>query len=149
MTILVAGGTGLVGSAIVKELKRVDKDVIGISSKDVNLLDRDKTFAYIKKLNPAAIIDAAAKVGGIGGNNAFPVEFLTQNLQIQSNLMDAAHAAKTEKFVFLGSSCIYPRNCPQPIKEDYLLTGELEQTNSAYAIAKIAGIELILSLIHI
>jgi GDP-L-fucose synthase len=145
MTILVAGGTGLVGSAIVKELKRVDKDVIGISSKDVNLLDRDKTFAYIKKLNPAAIIDAAAKVGGIGGNNAFPVEFLTQNLQIQSNLMDAAHAAKTEKFVFLGSSCIYPRNCPQPIREDYLLTGELEQTNSAYAIAKIAGIELIKS----
>ena len=145
MTILVAGGTGLVGSAIVRELKRVNRDVVGISSKDVNLLDRDKTFAYIKKLNPTAIIDAAAKVGGIGGNNAFPVEFLTQNLQIQSNLMDAAHAAKTEKFVFLGSSCIYPGNCPQPIKEDYLLTGELEQTNSAYAIAKIAGIELVKS----
>jgi GDP-L-fucose synthase len=145
MTILVAGGTGLVGSAIVRELKRVNRDVVGISSKDVNLLDRDKTFAYIKKLNPTSIIDAAAKVGGIGGNNAFPVEFLSQNLQIQSNLMDAAHAAKTEKFVFLGSSCIYPRNCPQPIKEDYLLTGELEQTNSAYAIAKIAGIELIKS----
>jgi GDP-L-fucose synthase len=145
MTILVAGGTGLVGSAIVRELRRVNRDVVGISSKDVNLLDRDKTFAYIKKLNPTAIIDAAAKVGGIGGNNAFPVEFLTKNLQIQSNLMDAAHAAKTEKFVFLGSSCIYPRNCPQPIKEDYLLTGELEQTNSAYAIAKIAGIELIKS----
>ena len=145
MTILVAGGTGLVGSAIVREFKRVNRDVVGISSKDVNLLDRNKTFAYIKKLNPTAIIDAAAKVGGIGGNNAFPVEFLTQNLQIQSNLMDAAHAAMTEKFVFLGSSCIYPRNCPQPIKEDYLLTGELEQTNSAYAIAKIAGIELIKS----
>jgi GDP-L-fucose synthase len=145
MTILVAGGTGLVGSAIVREFKRVNRDVVGISSKDINLLDRDKTFAYIKKLNPTAIIDAAAKVGGIGGNNAFPVEFLTQNLQIQSNLMDAAHAAMTEKFVFLGSSCIYPRNCPQPIKEDYLLTGELEQTNSAYAIAKIAGIELIKS----
>jgi GDP-L-fucose synthase len=145
MTILVAGGTGLVGSAILREFKRVNRDVVGISSKDVNLLDRDKTFAYIKKLNPTAIIDAAAKVGGIGGNNAFPVEFLTQNLQIQSNLMDAAHAAMTEKFVFLGSSCIYPRNCPQPIKEDYLLTGELEQTNSAYAIAKIAGIELIKS----
>ena len=145
MTILVAGGTGLVGSAIVRELRRVNRDVVGISSKDVNLLDRDKTFAYIKKLNPTAIIDAAAKVGGIGGNNAFPVEFLTQNLQIQSNLMDAAHAVETEKFVFLGSSCIYPRSCPQPIKEDYLLTGELEQTNSAYAIAKIAGIELIKS----
>ena len=145
MTILVAGGSGLVGSAIVRELKRLNQDVIGISSKDINLLDRDKTFEFIKNLKPTAIIDAAAKVGGIGGNNTFPVEFLTQNLQIQSNLMDAAHAANTKKFVFLGSSCIYPRNCPQPITEDYLLTGELEQTNSAYAIAKIAGIELIKS----
>jgi len=145
MTILVAGGTGLAGSAIVRELERVNKKVIGISSKDVNLLDRAKTFTYIKDLKPTVIIDAAAKVGGVGSNNAYPVEFLTQNLQIQSNLMDAAHEAKVEKFVFLGSSCIYPRNCAQPIKEDYLLTGELEQTNSAYAIAKIAGIELIKS----
>jgi len=145
MTILVAGGTGLVGSAIVRELERVNKKVIGISSKDVNLLDRAKTFTYIKNLKPNVIIDAAAKVGGVGSNNAYPVEFLTQNLQIQSNLMDAAHEANVEKFVFLGSSCIYPRNCAQPIKENYLLTGELEQTNSAYAIAKIAGIELIKS----
>jgi GDP-L-fucose synthase len=145
MTILVAGGTGLVGSAIVRLLKNLDKKVLSISSKDLNLLDRNKTFSFIKNLNPHVIIDAAARVGGIGGNNSFPVEFLTQNLQIQSNLMDAAHAVKTQKFVFLGSSCIYPRNCPQPIKEDYLLTGELEQTNSAYAIAKIAGIELIKS----
>jgi len=145
MTILVAGGTGLAGSAIVRELQRVNKKVIGISSKDVNLLDRVKTFSYIKDLKPNVIIDAAAKVGGVGSNNAYPVEFLSQNLQIQSNLMDAAHEAKVEKFVFLGSSCIYPRNCAQPIKEDYLLTGELEQTNSAYAIAKIAGIELIKS----
>jgi GDP-L-fucose synthase len=145
MTILVAGATGLAGSAIVRELARVNKKVIGISSKDVNLLDRVKTFSYIKDLKPTVLIDAAAKVGGVGGNNAYPVEFLSQNLQIQSNLMDAAHEAKVEKFVFLGSSCIYPRNCAQPIKEDYLLTGELEQTNSAYAIAKIAGIELIKS----
>jgi GDP-L-fucose synthase len=145
MTILVAGGSGLVGSAIVRELKRVNKKVIGISSKDVNLLDRAKTFSYISDLKPYAIIDAAAKVGGVGSNNSYPVEFLSQNLQIQSNLMDAAHEAKVEKFVFLGSSCIYPRNCAQPIKEDYLLTGELEQTNSAYAVAKIAGIELIKS----
>ena len=145
MTILVAGGTGLAGSAIVRELERVNKKVISISSKDVNLLDRAKTFTYIKDLKPNVIIDAAAKVGGVGSNNAYPVEFLSQNLQIQSNLMDAAHEAKVEKFVFLGSSCVYPRNCPQPIKEDYLLTGELEQTNSAYAIAKIAGIELIKS----
>jgi len=145
MTVLVAGGTGLAGSAIVRELERVNKKVIGISSKDVNLLDRAKTFSYISDLKPYAIIDAAAKVGGVGSNNSYPVEFLSQNLQIQSNLMDAAHEAKVEKFVFLGSSCIYPRNCAQPIKEDYLLTGELEQTNSAYAVAKIAGIELIKS----
>jgi len=145
MKMLVAGGTGLAGSAIIRELERVNKKVIGISSKDVNLLDRAKTFSYIKDLSPTVIIDAAAKVGGVGSNNAFPVEFLSQNLQIQTNLMDAAHEAKVEKFVFLGSSCIYPRNCAQPIKEDYLLTGELEQTNSAYAVAKIAGIELIKS----
>jgi GDP-L-fucose synthase len=145
MKMLVAGGTGLAGSAIIRELERVNKKVIGISSKDVNLLDRAKTFSYIKDLSPTVIIDAAAKVGGVGSNNSYPVEFLSQNLQIQSNLMDAAHEAKVEKFVFLGSSCIYPRNCAQPIKEDYLLTGELEQTNSAYAVAKIAGIELIKS----
>jgi GDP-L-fucose synthase len=145
MTILVAGGSGLVGSAIVRELKGLNKDVIGISSKDVDLLDRDKTFEFIENLKPTAIIDSAAKVGGIGGNNSYPVEFLSQNLQIQSNLMDAAHEAKVSKFVFLGSSCIYPRDCAQPIKEEYLLTGALEQTNSAYAVAKIAGIELIKS----
>ena len=143
MTILVAGGSGLVGSAIVRELKRLNKDVIGISSKDVDLLDRKKTFEFINNLKPTAIIDSAAQVGGIGGNNSYPVEFLSQNLQIQSNLMDAAHAAKVSKFVFLGSSCIYPKDCAQPIKEEYLLTGALEQTNSAYAVAKIAGIELI------
>ena len=145
MTILVAGGSGLVGSAIVRELERVNKKVIGISSKDLNLLDRTKSFSFIKELKPKVIIDAAAKVGGVGSNNAYPVEFLSQNIQIQTNLMDAAHEAKVEKFLFLGSSCIYPRNCAQPIKEEYLLTGELEETNSAYAVAKIAGIELIKS----
>jgi len=145
MTILVAGGSGLVGSAIVRELERVNKKVIGISSKDLNLLDRARTFSFIKELKPNVIIDAAAKVGGVGSNNAYPVEFFSQNLQIQTNLMDAAHEAKVEKFLFLGSSCIYPRNCVQPIKEEYLLTGELEETNSAYAVAKIAGIELIKS----
>jgi GDP-L-fucose synthase len=145
MTILVAGATGLVGSAIIQELKSQNKSAIGISSKDVDLLDRIKTFKFIESLKPTSIIDCAAKVGGIGGNNSYPVEFLSQNLQIQSNLMDAAHAAKVSKFVFLGSSCIYPRDCAQPIKEEYLLTGELEQTNSAYAVAKIAGIELIKS----
>ena len=145
MTILVAGGSGLVGSAIVRELQRLNKDVIGISSKDVDLLDRSQTFEFMNNLKPTAIIDSAAKVGGIGGNNSYPVEFLSQNLQIQSNLMDAAHAAMVSKFVFLGSSCIYPKDCAQPMKEEYLLTGALEQTNSAYAVAKIAGIELIKS----
>jgi len=145
MTILVAGASGLVGSAIVRELKRVNMSVIGISSKDLNLLDRSRTFSYIKSIKPTVVIDAAAKVGGIGGNSNYPVEFLTQNVQIQSNLMDSAHEANVERFIFLGSSCIYPKTCPQPIKEEYILTGELEQSNSAYAIAKIAGIELIKS----
>jgi len=143
MTILVAGGSGLVGSAIVRELKRLNQNVIGISSKNVDLLDRSETFEFIKNLKPMVIIDSAAKAGGIGGNNSYPVEFLSKNLQIQCNLMDAAHAAKVSKFVFLGSSCIYPKDCAQPMKEEYLLTGELEQTNSAYSVAKIAGIELI------
>jgi len=145
MTILVAGASGLVGSAIVRELKRVNMSVIGISSKDLNLLDRSRTFSYVKSIKPTVVIDAAAKVGGIGGNSNYPVEFLTQNIQIQSNLMDSAHEANVERFIFLGSSCIYPKTCLQPIKEEYILTGELEQTNSAYAIAKIAGIELIKS----
>jgi len=145
MTILVAGASGLVGSAIVRELKRVNMSVIGISSKDLNLLDRSRTFSYVKSIKPTVVIDAAAKVGGIGGNSNYPVEFLTQNIQIQSNLMDSAHEANVERFIFLGSSCIYPKICPQPIKEEYILTGELEQSNSAYAIAKIAGIELIKS----
>ena len=145
MTILVAGGSGLVGSAIVRAYEKTNEDVIGISSKDLNLLDRDKTFKFIKKIKPSVIIDAAAKVGGIGGNNNYPVEFLSENIRIQSNLMDAAHSSGVEKLLFLGSSCIYPRNCAQPIKEEYILTGELEETNSAYAVAKIAGIELVKS----
>ena len=145
MKILVVGSTGLVGSAIIRELKRVDKPVVGISSKDVNLLDRNSTFYYLKNLRPDTVINAAAKVGGINANNSFPVEFLSENIQMQTNLMDAAHETGVKKFVFFGASCIYPKNCNQPIKEDYLLTGELEQTNSAYAIAKISGIELIKS----
>ena len=145
MTILVAGYTGLVGSAIFEALRNRGDDVVGINSKVVNLLDRAKTFEFVAASEPDVIIDAAAMVGGIGANSKFPVEFLSKNLQIQNNLMDAAHASNVERFVFLGSSCIYPRECHQPIKEDYLLTGPLEKTNSAYAIAKIAGIELIRS----
>ena len=143
--ILVAGASGLVGSAILRKCKELNLDAIGISSRDVDLLDRSATFEYLKNIKPEIVIDAAARAGGIGANNGFPVQFLTENIQIQSNLMDASHTAKVKKFLFLGSSCIYPRNCKQPIKEEYLLTGELEKTNSAYAIAKIAGIELIKS----
>ena len=145
MAILVAGSTGLVGSAVVRELASTGEAYKGISSKDVDLLDRAATFRFVKDFKPSVVIDAAARVGGIGANNALPVDFLTQNIQIQSNLMDAAHEAGVKNFVFLGSSCIYPKNSAQPIKEEYLLTGELESTNSAYAIAKIAGIELIKS----
>jgi len=143
MTILVAGATGLAGSAIVRALTRIGRPVVGISSKDVDLLDRNATFNYLNKLKPNVVIDAAAKVGGISANDNYPVEFLSENIRIQTNLMDAAHSAKVEKFVFLASSCVYPKNCPQPIKEEYVLTGALESTNSAYAIAKLAGIELI------
>ena len=145
MTFVVAGHTGLVGSAIFELLQERGESVVGINSQTVDLLDREATFEFLTDRKPDVVIDAAAIVGGIGANNSMPVEFLSKNLQIQSNLMDASHAAGVERFVFLGSSCIYPRDCPQPIKEDYLLTGPLEQTNSAYAIAKIAWIELIKS----
>ena len=145
MTIVVAGHTGLVGSAIFKALEDRGESVIGINSKVVDLLDRKATFDFIHDYSPELIIDAAAIVGGIAANNKFRVEFLSKNLQIQNNLMDASHESNVERFVFLGSSCIYPRQCPQPIKEEYLMTGPLETTNSAYAIAKIAGIELIKS----
>jgi GDP-L-fucose synthase len=90
--------------------------VIGVSSKDVNLLDRKATFEYLQKLQPKVVIDAAAKVGGISANNNFPVDFLSENIQIQTNLMDASHISNVEKFVFLASSCVYPKNCLQPIK---------------------------------
>ena len=143
MTIVVAGATGLAGSAIVRAYEKAGKEVVGINRSVVDLLDLQATKKFLKDIAPSMVIDAAARVGGIGANNAFPVEFLTDNIRIQSNLMDASHEAKVGRFIFLGSSCIYPRDCAQPIKEEYLMTGPLETTNSAYAIAKIAGIELI------
>jgi len=145
MTIVVAGNTGLVGSAIYALMKFKGEDVLGLNSQVVDLLDRPKTIEFMMDVKPTVVIDAAAIVGGIGANNSRSVDFLSKNLQIQTNLMDGSHQAKVERFVFLGSSCIYPRECPQPIKEEYLMTGPLETTNSAYAIAKIAGIELIKS----
>ena len=143
MTVVIAGSTGLVGSALTKTFEGAGHEVIGINRSVLDLLDLVATKTFINSTKPSLVIDAAAKVGGIGANNTLPVEFLSDNIRIQSNLMEAAYAASVERFVFLGSSCIYPRDCPQPIKEEYLMTGPLEATNSAYAIAKIAGIELI------
>jgi GDP-L-fucose synthase len=141
--IIVAGSSGLVGSAIMRNLANSGLEATGISRKTLDLTNRTAVFDFIKKISPVAVIDAAAIVGGIGANAARPVDFLSENLQIQTNLMDAAHAAQVERFVFLGSSCIYPRLAEQPISESSLLTGPLEPTNRAYAIAKIAGVELI------
>jgi GDP-L-fucose synthase len=143
MTVIVAGATGLAGSAIVKAFEAKGQNVVGINRSVLNLLDARATQDFIQKVSPSLIVDAAAMVGGIGANNAYPVEFLSDNLTIQGNLMNAAHKAYVPNFVFLGSSCIYPRDCAQPIKEEYLMSGPLEFTNSAYAVAKIAGIEMV------
>jgi GDP-L-fucose synthase len=145
MRIVVAGGNGLAGSAIVRAYEKYDNEVISASRKDVDFSNRQDTISFIKDIKPSLIIDAAAKVGGIGANSSYPVEFLSENILIQNNLMEAAHIADVNRFIFLGSSCIYPRDCAQPIKEEYLMSGPLEPSNSAYAIAKIAGIESIKS----
>ena len=143
MSVLVAGSTGLAGSAIAAAFESKGEEVVRVNRSVVDLMDLEATKKFLKSTKPTLVIDAAAKVGGIGANNSFPVEFLADNIRIQNNLMQAAHEADVERFVFLGSSCIYPRDCAQPIKEEYLMTGPLEATNSAYAIAKIAGIELV------
>jgi GDP-L-fucose synthase len=143
MTIVIAGSTGLVGSAIVRHLEKKGLHTVGINRSVVNLLDREATIDFFSSTKAEVVIDAAAIVGGINANSNYPVEFLNDNLRIQANLMEASHKSGVDRFVFLGSSCIYPRDSQQPIKEEYLMTGPLEGTNSAYAIAKIAGIELI------
>jgi len=142
-TIFVAGHRGMVGSAIHGKL-RADgfTEVIGRSRKELDLLDRAAVRAFFEKERPSIVIDAAAKVGGILANYEQPVEFLVQNLTIQNNLIEAAADFGARKLLFLGSSCIYPKLAPQPIPESALLTGPLEETNDAYAIAKIAGIKL-------
>lgn len=143
MVVLIAGSSGLVGSALTKVFQDSGEDVVGINTKIVNLLDLQKLVAFMHGVKPTLVIDAAAKVGGIGINDALPVEFLADNLRIQLNLMEAAFLAEVNNFIFLGSSCIYPRDSAQPIKEEYLMTGALESSNSAYAVAKIAGLELV------
>lgn len=141
-TVMVAGARGLVGRAIVSELRKKGvATILTPTSEDLDLRQRDQVFSYLKEHRPDAVVDAAARVGGIHANNTYPAEFLSDNLLIQVNLMDAAAAADVNRFVFLGSSCIYPKFAPQPIPESSLLTGDLEPTNSAYAVAKIAGIE--------
>lgn len=144
MKIYVAGHRGLVGSAIVRSIEAEGKHTwIGRTRTELDLLDRKAVFEFLAKEKPDAVVIAAAKVGGIHANNTFPVEFLSENLQIEANLMDGAHAAKIERLLFLGSSCVYPKLAQQPIKEEYLLTGELEKTNEAYALAKISGLKLV------
>jgi GDP-L-fucose synthase len=141
--IYVAGHRGMVGSALVRQLQDQGyKNLILKSRDELNLSDTDAVNSFFKTEKPQWVFLAAAKVGGILGNSRYPVEFLLDNLKIQNNVIEAAYQNGAEKLMFLGSSCIYPRECPQPIKEDYLLTSALEATNEPYALAKIAGIKL-------
>ena len=144
MRIYVAGHGGLVGSALVREIeKHPEHSWIGKTRSELDLLARKSVFDFLASEKPDAVIVAAAKVGGIMANSSYPVEFLSENLQIETNLIDGAHAANIKKLLFLGSSCIYPKLAPQPIKEEYLLTGPLESSNEAYALAKISGLKLV------
>ncbi|WP_396170176.1 GDP-L-fucose synthase family protein [Flavobacterium sp.] len=140
--IYIAGHNGMVGSAIWRTLiAKGYTNLIGVSSKDLDLKNQQDVTNFIAKEQPQVIIDAAAKVGGILANNNFPYQFLMENMQIQNNLLDSAHKLGVEKFLFLGSSCIYPKMAPQPLKEEYLLTDSLEPTNEWYALAKITGVK--------
>jgi len=142
--IYVAGHRGLVGSAITRAVESgTEHEWFGRTRQELDLLDRKAVFQFVDEQKPDAVVIAAAKVGGIHANNTYPVEFLSENLQIETNLIDACHAANIERVLFLGSSCIYPKLAPQPIKEEYLLTGALEPTNEAYALAKISGLKLV------
>jgi GDP-L-fucose synthase len=144
LRVYVAGHRGMVGSAVWRALTRAGfTDLRGASSAEVDLRDRAATFDLLAGQRPDVVVIAAAKVGGIKANDSQPVEFLSDNLRIQTNLMDAAHAAGVGRLLFLGSSCIYPKLAAQPIAESSLMTGPLEPTNDAYAIAKIAGVHLV------
>ena len=141
--IYVAGHNGLVGSAIVRQLqKKKYKNIITINRKKLDLTNQSKVLNFFKNTKPDFVFIAAAKVGGIFANNTRKAEFIYQNLQIQSNLIHSSYLSGVKNIIFLGSSCVYPKKCKQPIKESYLLNGELESTNDAYAIAKIAGIKM-------
>ena len=141
--IYIAGHRGLAGSAIVRELQRQGyTNLVMRTHAELDLEDAAATLQFFEQERPEVVFLAAAKVGGIHANNTYPVEFLMSNLLVEASVCRAAYAAGVNRLIFLGSSCIYPRDCPQPIKEEYLLTGPLEATNRAYALAKIAGIEM-------
>ena len=141
--IFVAGHRGMVGSAICRQLqKKCDVEIITRTRDKLDLCDQSSVHQFMKAAKPDEVILAAAKVGGIHANNTYPAEFIYQNLQIQNNVIHAAHMNEVQKLLFLGSSCIYPRSVEQPMREDALLTGILEPTNEPYAIAKIAGIKM-------
>jgi GDP-L-fucose synthase len=141
--IYVAGHRGLAGSAIMRELQRLGyTNLVTRTHAELDLEDAAATQKFFEQERPELVFLAAAKVGGIHANNTYPVDFLMSNLLIEANICRAAHRAQVKRLIFLGSSCIYPRDCPQPIREEYLLTGPLEATNRPYALAKIAGIEM-------
>ena len=139
--IYVAGHRGLVGSAIVRNLKSKGyTNIIGKTHKELDLINQADVRCFFEKERPDVVVLAAAKVGGINANNTKPAEFAYENMQVQCNVIKCCHDFKVKKLLFLGSTCIYPRMAPQPIPEDALLTGALEETNEAYAVAKIAGL---------
>lgn len=141
--LFIAGARGMVGSAIARHALEFGWDeLLTPSRQELNLLDQASVFRYIAEEKPDAIVIAAAKVGGIMANSTYPADFIYENLSIAMNLIEGARRAQVTRVLFLGSSCIYPKFCPQPMKEEYLLTSELEPTNEAYAIAKIAGLKL-------
>ena len=141
--IFVAGHNGMIGSAIIRKFKQLKyKHIFVKSRKQLDLTDQNKVFRYLKKIKPDAVILAAAKVGGINANNKYRGEFIYENLSIQNNIIHGSFINGVKNLIFLGSSCIYPKNCKQPIKEKYLLSSHLERTNEPYAIAKIAGLKL-------
>jgi GDP-L-fucose synthase len=147
--IFVAGHNGLIGSAIIKELKlKGYKNIITIERAKLNLINQNEVFKFFKKIKPKATIIAAAKVGGIYANNTFRGEYIYENLAIQNNLIHGSYINGVKELIFLGSSCIYPRLCPQPIKEQYLLSKSLEKTNEGYAVAKISGVLMCQSYNH-
>jgi len=141
--IFVAGHRGMVGSAIVRNLQQKGyRQIVTRTHEELDLLDQRSVYGFLEEQKPDYVFIAAAKVGGIHANNLYRAQFIHENLLIESNLIHGAYLAGVKRLAFLGSSCIYPRDCPQPIREDYLLTGPLEPTNEPYAIAKIAGIKL-------